>query len=340
MRRPLESARPRRAGEHYIALPLALLVPVACEAPTPVAWPASVEVTSLEVSERFRTYGPSETLIAGADTIPITLGYYCSVGGSYWDDPDYDIVTVWDGLFLRLAEDSATFAGIRSRHSLPDTIRLSVDTAELRPMESRPAIENANGYIHIPSWSPPTWGRAINALELLYARSYARLSSLEAAEEALWGEVFGDSISSHFVGKDSLRVRLLGDTLAFSLSGFATAIDSVRARCPADQSIQDWNEVRSILASEISGLRDTILVSLATLSQTEIGDHDEEDIAAYAYLAGMAPLRTTGDIRRLCALHRRVPLDSADFPRVTVSSSLSNSLDFYCRPHMLNYILR
>gem|GEM_PF-5915115 len=293
----------------------------------------------MEAAERFRTDGPSQTLIAGRDTIQATLGYYCSVGGRYWDDPDYDIVTIWDGLFLRLAEDSATFAGIRSRHSLPDTIRLVVDAAELRPMESRPAIENAKGYIHIPSWSPPTWSRAIVANVLFYARSYARLNSLEAAEEALWGEVFGDSISSHFVGKDSLRLQLLGDTLAFSLSGFATAIDSVRARCPADQSIRDWNGLRSILASEIPGLRDTILVSLATLSHTEIGDHGEEYIAAYAYLAGMAPLHTTNDIRRLCALHRRVPLDPNDFSGVTVPS-LNSSLDFYCEPEMLNHILR
>ena len=293
----------------------------------------------MEAAERFRTDGPSQELIAGPDTIPTTLGYYCSVGGQYWDDPDYDILSMWDGLFLRLAEDSATFADIRSRHSLPDTIRLAVDTADLRPMESRPAIENANGYIHIPSWSPPTWSRGIIANELFYARSYARLSSLEAAEEALWGEAFGDSISSYFVGKDSLRVQLLGDTLAFSLSGFATAIDSVRARCPADQSIRDWNRLRSILASEISGLRDTILVSLATLSQTEIGDHGEDDIAAYAYLAGMAPLQTTNDIRRLCALHRRVPLDPNDFPGVTVPR-LNWSLDFYCEPEMLNHILR
>lgn len=62
-----------------------------------------------------------------------------------------------------------------------------------------------------------------------------------------------------------------------------------------------------------------------------------ENIAGYAYLAGVAPLRTTGDIRRLCALHRRVPLDPDDFPAVSI---LSNSLDFYCEPDMLNYILR
>ena len=318
---------------------LPLLALLGCEARPATPWPGAVEARTMEAAERFRTDGPSRTLIAGPDTILTTLGYYCSVGGPYWDDPDYPILSMWDGLFLRLAQDSATFADIRSRHSFPDTIRLAVDTGELRPMESRPAIENANGYIHIPSWSPPTWSRGIIAGELFRARSYARLSSLEAAEEALWREIFEDSISSYFVGKDSLRVQILGDTLAFSLSGFATALDSVRARCPADQSIRDWNRLRSILASEISGLRDTILVSLATLSQTEIGDHGEDDIAAYAYLAGMAPLQTTNDIRRLCALHRRVPLDPNDFPGVTVPR-LNWSLDFYCEPEMLNHILR
>lgn len=68
-----------------------------------------------------------------------------------------------------------------------------------------------------------------------------------------------------------------------------------------------------------------------------------ESIAGYAYLAGMAPLRTTGDIRRLCALHRRAPLDPNDFPGVVPGvavPSLSDRLDFYCEPDMLNYILR
>ena len=323
---------------HYIGLPLAFLVLLTCEAQTPVAWPASVEATSLEVSERFRTYGPSETLIAGADTIPVTLGYYCSVGGSYWADPDYDIVTAWDGLFLQVAQDSAAFVDIHSRHSFPDSILLAVDTAELRPQEYDHEIERTGGYIRIPLWSPPVVPRAFIAYDLFHARSYARLDHLEKADDNLWRHPFKDSISSFFVGRDSLMVHLL-DTLSFSLDGLATAVDSVRARCPTDQSIRDWNELRGILGEEISGLRDAMLVSLATLSLTEIGDHAMESIAGYAYLAGMAPLRTTGDIRSLCALHRRVPLDSADFPGVFVSS-LNHTLDIYCRPDMLNHILR
>ena len=336
--RPLQAAGPLRPGEHYIALPLAVLFLLACEEPTLGTWPAAVEVTSFEVSERFRTYGPSQTLIAGSDTVPVTLGYYCSVGGPYWADPDYDIFTAWDGLFLQVAQDSATFVGIQARHSFPDNILLGVDTAELGPRKYDREIESAGGYIRIPMWSPPVWQRYSIANEMSFARSYARLDRLQNADDNLWRHPFGDSISSYFEGRVSLRIHLL-DTLSFSLDGFATAVDSVRARCPTDQSIRDWNELRVILGSEIAGLRDTTLVSLATLSLTEIGDRDMENIAGYAYLAGVAPLRTTGDIRRLCALHRRVPLDPDDFPGVAVSN-LSNSLDFYCEPDMLNYILR
>ena len=336
--RPLQAAGPLRPGEHYIALPLAVLFLLACEEPTLGTWPAAVEVTSFEVSERFRTYGPSQTLIAGSDTVPVTLGYYCSVGGPYWADPDYDIFTAWDGLFLQVAQDSATFVGIQARHSFPDNILLGVDTAELGPRKYDREIESAGGYIRIPMWSPPVWQRYSIANEMSFARSYARLDRLQNADDNLWRHPFGDSISSYFEGRVSLRIHLL-DTLSFSLDGFATAVDSVRARCPTDQSIRDWNELRVILGSEIAGLRDTTLVSLATLSLTEIGDYAMERVAGYAYLAGMAPLRNTGDVRRLCALHRRVPLDPDDFPGVTVSS-LNDELDFYCEPDMLNHILR
>lgn len=169
--RPLQAAGPLCAGEHYIALPLAVLFLLACEQPTPGTWPAAVEVSSFEVSERFRTFGPSQTLIAGPDTVPVTLGYYCSVGGPYWADPDYDIFTAWDGLFLQVAQDSATFVGIQARHSFPDSILLGVDAAELRSREYVREIESAGGYIRIPMWSPPVWQRFSIATEMSSARS-------------------------------------------------------------------------------------------------------------------------------------------------------------------------
>lgn len=346
--RPLHTARPVRAGKHHVAVPLALLGLLGCEAPSPVAWSAAVEVTSLEVSERFRTFGPSQTLIAGTDTIPVTLGYYCSVSGPYWDHPDYNIVSVWDGLFLRVAEDSATFADIRSRHSFPDSILIAVDTAKFRPKEYAREIESTGGYIRIPAWSPPVWNLGSISDALSRARSNTDLRSLENAENNLWRHPVADSISSSYVGRDSLRIHLV-DTLSFALSGFAAAVDSVRVRCPTDQSIRDWNELRNHLDREISGLRDTMLVSLATLSLTEIGDYAAEDFAAYAYFAGMAPLRTSGDIRKVCALHRRTPLDADALNAAARPSSglwargvpsLNNSLDFYCQPDVLNYNLR
>ena len=346
--RPFQAASPLRAGERYIALPPAVLVLLACEDPTLRTWPAAVEETSFEVSERFRTYGPSQMLIAGPDTVPVTLGYYCSVGGRYWDFVDYDIVTTWEGLFLRVAEDSARFAEIQSRHSFPDSILITADTDEFRRRAYDREIESRGGYIEIPTWSPPVGSLASIVHALSHARSYTDLRSLENAEGALWRHPIADSVSSSYVGRDSLRIELL-DTLSFSLRGLGAAVDSVRARCPTDQSIRDWNELRNPLDEEISGLRDTILVSLATLSITEMPDYDTELIAAYAYFAGMAPLRTTGDVRRLCALHRRIPLDpdalAAAAPpgsRLWAQgvSSLNGKLDFYCKPDMLNYILR
>ena len=192
--RPFDAARRLRAG-HCIAFALALLVFLACEAPAPLAWPATVEVTTHVVSERFRTDGPSQTLIAGTDTLPVTLGYYCSVGGPYWDwdDPDYEFVTVWDGLFLRVAEDSATFADIRSRHGFPDSILIAIDTAEFRPKEYRRRIESTGGYIEIPAWSPPVRNSSSISDALSRARSYADLRSLEYAESNLWRHPVEDS---------------------------------------------------------------------------------------------------------------------------------------------------
>ena len=345
--RPFHPARPLPAV-HYIAFALALLVFLACDAPAPLAWSATVEVTRHEVSVRFRTNGPSRTLVAATDSLPVTLGYYCVVAGPYWDNPDYDIVTVSDGLFLRVAEDSATFADLRSRHGFPDSILIAVDTARFRPKGYDRKIDSTGGYIEIPAWSPPVWNSYSISDALSRARSYTDLRSLENAESDLWRHPVADSISSSYVGGDSLRIHLL-DTLSFALSGFAAAVDSVRVRCPTDQSIRDWNELRNRLEREISGLRDTMLVSLATLSLTEIGDYDAERFAAYAYLAGMAPLRTTADIRKVCALHRRIPLDAdalAAAPRpgsrlwARGVSSLNSSLDFSCEPDMLNYILR
>ena len=199
--------------------------------------------------------------------------------------------------------------------------------------------ESQRSYFDIPWWEPPIWTMGAIHLDLSNARSYASLQSLAKAENALWTDPFRDAFFDHYAQKESLMVQLLSDTVLFSLDGFATAVDSVRVRCPAVQSIESWNELRASLSQEMFGLRDTTLVSLAALSAIDISDFDAERIAAYAYFAGMAPISTGNDLRRLCAQHRRVPLEDdgalGGFP-----SSLTPTLDFYCQRDMLEYILR
>ena len=92
---------------------LPLFACLACEAPRQTPWSAGVEATTHETAYRFRTYGPSSTVTSGPDTVTATLGYYCSLGdSSYWDYPERELTMAWDGLFLQLAGDSTTLAGI------------------------------------------------------------------------------------------------------------------------------------------------------------------------------------------------------------------------------------
>ena len=116
---------------------LLTLIAVAVTAPacseSGPAWSGAVEAEVDDLTgERtglFRTYGPTETLVASDEVIPVTLGYYCSIHPTA--EPD----GISDGLFVHiampdtslLAGDDAAFEELSGQLSILDAARLSVN---------------------------------------------------------------------------------------------------------------------------------------------------------------------------------------------------------------------
>ena len=97
------------------------------------AWPGTVdaEVDNLTGARTgwFRTYGPTQPLIAGSDAIPVTIGYWCRV------DEDSEPVAATDGLFFKIAmpdtslvsDDREAFEELSGQLGLLDIARMAVD---------------------------------------------------------------------------------------------------------------------------------------------------------------------------------------------------------------------
>jgi len=249
----------------------------ACAAPSdPEAhWPGEVdaEIDDLTGTRtgKFRTYGPTEILAAGPDTIPVTIGYWCEV------DDAYEPPTHRDGLFFRismpdtslLSNDREEFEELSGQLGLLDVARLAVD-GRVYAWEYEPVATRGGWYLEGDMISLPTvevaeevqradllggladlYGSPVPVLQIMQSE----FDSLAALTREEWPPAF-DYAASHYFGRDTVGIELK-EVVHFPLSGVEAAADSVRFWCPVPQGVSEWNGVRTAFFSALDSLRRT-----------------------------------------------------------------------------------
>lgn len=264
--------------------------------PGRIPWPGSVqaEVDDLTGARTgmFRTFGPTQLLTAGRDTIPVTLGYWCQV------NEDSEPLSATDGVFFEVAmpdtsltsSDEAAFEELSGQLGLLDVARMAVDGRvyawqyRATPTHGGWFLDGTMGFQPLPELDTDT-----ERDEMLRSTrgSYETLAEVdEALEERPRNRVAGlvqerlrsaaqglgdllnerevlvregwspahDYVTSHYVGRDTLGIELKG-VLTFPMEGFAAATDSVRFWCPVVQSHHEWNAVRLEFLGAWDGLR-------------------------------------------------------------------------------------
>lgn len=268
-----------------------------------VAWPGSVEaeVDNLtgQRSGLFRTYGPTENLVAGRDTIPVTVGYWCRV--DQMSEPPWHR----DGLFFRislpdtslLVDEEEAFEELRGQFGLLDAARMAVD-GRVYAWEYRPQATVGGWYLEgQTSLEPPRFGTTyatqevrdgLLELAVVYHDSYLRTLGYDDRRMRAEGErarnEFGrletvvregwqpahDYAAAHYFGRDTVGIEFKG-VVEFPLVGLAAAADSVRFWCPVVESQLAWNRLRSDFVGRMDSLR------LFAEDQTRIAEAEAEN---------------------------------------------------------------
>lgn len=247
-----------------------------------IPWPGSVEAELDNLTGArtgmFRTYGPTQLLTAGRESIPVTLGYWCHM------DEDSEPATVADGLFFKVAmpdtslvsDDEEAFEELSGQLGLLDVARMAVD-GQVYAWEYWPTptyggwfVDGEMGFRPVPlvdteeergallqSFTEGYEHLARPARGFLDEASKTRLRGLGDQLEADLREVWSpahDYVTSHYVGRDTLGIELKG-VLNFSMEGFDAAVDSVRFWCPVKQSHHEWNALRVEFFRALDSLR-------------------------------------------------------------------------------------
>lgn len=237
-----------------------------------VDWAGEVEADVDDLTgERtgvFRTFGPTARLVAGPDTVPVTVGYWCSVG-----DSEGEPLTAIDGVFLKvsLPDTSLTsssveaFEELRGTLGLLDVARMAVDGA-LSAWRYTPKPELGAWYLDGAMGFVPDdqFDTSVERSELAAVLTSSYELQVDLAGRGLSSELYqfmseetdaqlasmratwlpaADYVGSHYFDRDTLGVELKG-VVKFSLDGFAAAADSVRFWCPIPQSHREWNAAR------------------------------------------------------------------------------------------------
>lgn len=264
--------------------PLFLVVACGCSegGTSQVPWPGSVEAELDNLTGTrtglFRTYGATQLLTAGRDSIPVSLGYFCHV------NEDSEPAAVADGLFFKVAmpdtslvsDDEEAFEELSDQLGLLDVARMAVDGRVYawgywpRPTYGGWYLDGEMGFRPPPLVDTEEERDDIVAS---FTEGYERLArparyvleefgktrlrelgdQLEADLREAWSPAH-DYVTSHFVGRDTLAIELKG-VLQFSMEGFDAAIDSVRFWCPVQQSHHEWNAVRVEFFQALDSLR-------------------------------------------------------------------------------------
>ena len=225
----------------------------------------------------FRTYGPTVTLAAGNDTIPITVGYYCRTS-----QPDSFPPRIIDDLFFRVAmpdtsltrNNLAALEELQGMLGLVDAARMAVDGREVAPW--RYDAESVPGTAHFDGAGYPQPFGVLSAVPLAIDRAereaYVAESVLDGVRDAppiLWTKeaaavVVGrcttcetagselrathpaahDAVLADYGESSQLAVEF-AQVARFPMEDFAAAVDSVRFWCPVQDSHREWNAVRA-----------------------------------------------------------------------------------------------
>lgn len=277
-------------------------------------WPGTVhaEVDDLTGARTglFRTYGPTQPLIAGGETIPVTAGYWCHV------DEDREPAVVTDGLFFRVAmpdtslvsDDRGAFEELSGQLGLLDVARLAVD-GRVYAWEYEPRPKTGAWFLDgVMGFEPHhEFETARERDELLGSLAGVPSTVIQIIGEA-W-PIAHDYVASHYVGRDTVGIELKR-VLKFSLQGFAAAKDSVRFWCPAPQSHHEWNAERVAYLNTWDSLLTAALrqdsISAKFLTTTGLlGATLIPDFVEYAREKGVYPLRSYDDINRTCYIWTR-----------------------------------
>ena len=246
-------------------------------------WPGTVEADVDDLTGQrtglFRTYGPTSLIVAGPDTVPVTVGYWCQV-----NEAEGEPLTVVDGMFLKvsLPDTSLTSSGaeafeeLRGTLGLLDLARMAVDgnvsawRYDAKPelgawyldgvmgfvpdqeIDSREEREAFSSVVDVGYGLAGDLAETSPSLRVLQPMLYG---ANEAVMElrAAWSPAT-DYVGSHYFGRDTLGVELKG-VVKFSLDGFSAAADSVRFWCPAPQSHHEWNAMRTAFFGRIDSLQ-------------------------------------------------------------------------------------
>ncbi len=249
-----------------------------------VTWTGSVEAEVDNLTGQrtglFRTYGPSENLVAGPDTIPISVGYWCRVD-QVSEPPGHR-----DGLFFRvsmpdtslLVDDEEVFEELSGQLGLLDVARMAVD-GRVYAWEYQPRATHGGWFLEGEMGFRPdmafdtqekrdyameqvvmgydlylnTRGGQSGRMRTLGEEALEAVRDLETVLREGWVSAH-DYAASHYFGRDSVGIELKG-VLKFPLDGLAAAADSVRFWCPVVEAQLEWNRLRSDFVARMDSLR-------------------------------------------------------------------------------------
>ena len=275
--------RPWKRVRSYMTMVTLAATGCAGDSSDSLDWPGTVEADVDDLTgERtglFRTYGPTAIIVAGRDTVPVTVGYWCQVQGA-----EYQPLTAVDGMFLKvsladtslISSGTEAFVELRGTLGLLDLARMAVD-GHVSPWRYDPMpelgawyLDGAMGYVPDEELDTSVEREAlVSALrvgydlagDLVETNASSRMSNsvLQDTDQAVselrlkWAPAT-DYVASHYFGRNTLGVELKG-VVKFSLRGFSAAADSVRFWCPVPQSHHEWNAARVAFFGRIdSGL--------------------------------------------------------------------------------------
>ena len=227
-------------------------------------WTGKVEAEVDNLTGRrtglFRTYGPTQVLSAGADTIPVTIGYWCRVDG------DSEPPANTDGLFFKIAmpdttllsNDQQAFEELSGQLGLLDVARMAVDT-RVYAWQYEPQATLGGWFLNGKmGFTSPLGFETEQARDSLFGQLQEGtdgilefpyddelrelVDNMVTAVRESWSPPH-DYVASHYMGRDTVGIELKG-LLTFPMRGFAAASDSVRFWCPVVESQQNWSALR------------------------------------------------------------------------------------------------